>query len=69
MMNASEHALPEIASLLPSMGAPSVVPLATRGEIAVHAAVDVDDIWDLLPRLKLAGATSILVVPLERVVA
>jgi ATP phosphoribosyltransferase len=69
MMNATEGALPEIAALLPSMGAPSVVPLATAGEIAVHAAVDVDEIWDLLPRLKDAGATSILVVPLERVVA
>jgi len=69
MMNAPQEALPEISALLPSMGAPSVVPLAAEGQIAVHAAVDADDIWDLLPRLKLAGATSILVVPLERVVA
>jgi ATP phosphoribosyltransferase len=69
MMNATEAALPEIAALLPSMGAPSVVPLSAPGEIAVHAAVDVDEIWDLLPRLKDVGATSILVVPLERVVA
>jgi ATP phosphoribosyltransferase len=69
MMNATEAALPEIAALLPSMGAPSVVPLSAAGEIAVHAAVDVDEIWDLLPRLKDVGATSILVVPLERVVA
>jgi ATP phosphoribosyltransferase len=69
MMNATQAALPQITALLPSMGAPSVVPLSSAGEIAVHAAVDVDEIWDLLPRLKLAGATSILVVPLERVVA
>lgn len=67
MMNASEGALPEIVSLLPSMGAPSIVPLAAEGEVALHAAVDVDEIWDLLPRLKEAGATSILVVPVERV--
>ena len=37
------------------MGAPSVLPLAEPGQIAVHAAVDADEIWDLLPPLKAAG--------------
>jgi ATP phosphoribosyltransferase len=50
------------------MGAPSVLPLAESGQIAVHAAVAADDIWDLLPPLKAAGASSILVVPVERLV-
>src|SRR5215471_16813875 len=66
MLNASEDALPAIRELLPGMGAPSVLPLAEPGQIAVHAAVDADDIWDLLPPLKAAGASSILVVPVER---
>jgi ATP phosphoribosyltransferase len=35
----------------------------------VHAAVDAADVWELLPALKEAGATSILVVPVERLVA
>jgi ATP phosphoribosyltransferase len=68
MLNASEAALPAIRELLPGLGAPSVLPLAEPGQIAVHAAVDVDEIWDLLPPLKAAGATSILVVPVERLV-
>ncbi len=68
MLNASEEALPAIRALLPGMGAPSVLPLAEPGQIAVHAAVDADEIWDLLPPLKAAGATSILVVPVERLV-
>jgi ATP phosphoribosyltransferase len=68
MMNAPESALPEIRSLLPSMGAPSVLSLAEAGQIAIHAAVDADEIWDLLPPLKAAGASSILVVPVERLV-
>ena len=50
------------------MGAPSVLNLADEGQIAVHAAVDVDQIWELLPRLKEAGASSILVMPVERLV-
>lgn len=68
MLNASEEDLPAIRELLPGMGAPSVLPLAEPGQIAVHAAVSADDIWDLLPPLKAAGATSILVVPVERLV-
>jgi ATP phosphoribosyltransferase len=68
MMNAQTESLSAIQAVLPSMGAPSVLPLATEGEIAVHAAVDADEVWSLLPALKRAGASSILVVPVERVV-
>jgi ATP phosphoribosyltransferase len=68
MLNAPEHALPRIRELLPGMDAPSVLQLAEPGQIAVHAAVDMDEIWDLLPPLKAAGASSILVVPVERLV-
>jgi ATP phosphoribosyltransferase len=68
MMNSSEDALSAIRAVLPSMGAPSVLPLATDGQIAVHAAVEADDVWSLLPALKQAGASSILVLPVERVV-
>ena len=69
MMNAHVDDLPAIRSVLPGMGAPSVLQLADEGEIAVHAAVEVDEIWDLLPVLRDAGATSILVLPIERLVA
>jgi ATP phosphoribosyltransferase len=68
MLNAPEAALPRIRELLPGMGAPSVLQLAEPGQIAVHAVVDTDEIWDLLPSLKAAGASSILVVPVERLV-
>jgi ATP phosphoribosyltransferase len=68
MMNASVGDLPAIREILPSMGAPTVLQLAEEGEIAVHAAVDADDVWTLLPALKQAGASSILVLPVERLV-
>ena len=69
MMNAHVDDLPAIRAVLPGMGAPSVLQLADDGEIAVHAAVEVDEIWNLLPVLRRAGATSILVLPIERLVA
>lgn len=68
MMNAPESALPEIRAILPSMGSPTVLSLADPGMIAVHAAVDADEVWNLLAPLKAAGASSILVVPVERLV-
>ena len=69
MMNAHVDDLPAIRALLPGMGAPSVLQLADEGEIAVHAAVETDEIWALLPHLRDAGATSILVLPIERLVS
>jgi ATP phosphoribosyltransferase len=69
MLNAPRSALEGIRALLPGMGAPSVIDLADPGQIAVHAAVDADDIWNLLAPLKAAGASSILVLPVERLVA
>jgi ATP phosphoribosyltransferase len=68
MLNARVDDLPAIRAVLPGMGAPSVLQLADEGQIAIHAAVDAGEIWSLLPRLKEAGGTSILVLPVERLV-
>ncbi len=68
MMNAPAASLAAIRDALPGMGSPTVLPLADEGMIAVHAAVDVDLVWDLLPRLKELGASSILVIPVERLI-
>jgi ATP phosphoribosyltransferase len=46
-----------------------VIPLAQPGMVAVHALVPAADVWRLLPRLEAAGATSILLVPVERMLA
>ena len=69
MLNAPESALEEICALVPGSGAPSVIPLAQTGMVAVHALVPAADVWRLLPRLEAAGATSILLVPVERMIA
>jgi ATP phosphoribosyltransferase len=68
MLNVPADKVAELEALLPSMGAPSVVELADKGQLALHAAVAEEEIWDLLPKLKAAGASSILVMHLERVV-
>jgi ATP phosphoribosyltransferase len=69
MLNAPEASLDEICSLVPGSRAPSVLPLAEPGMVAVHSVVPAKDVWRLLPALEAAGASSILLVPLERMLA
>jgi len=68
MMNAAVGRLPALEELLPGLASPSVIPLAHGGMIAIHSVVDADAIWGLLPRLRAAGATGILVLPIEKLV-
>ncbi len=65
MMNAPLARLAEIEALLPGLGSPSVVPLARGDMVAVHAVVAADEMWGLLGRLRGAGASGILVLPIE----
>ncbi|MBF8290288.1 MAG: phosphoribosyltransferase [Chloroflexi bacterium] len=68
MMNAPARQLRELEALLPGLESPSVIPLAHEGMIAIHSVVGADDVWNLLPRLKAAGASGILVLPIEKVI-
>ena len=68
MMNAPATHLPELEALLPALESPTIIPLAHDGMVAVHTVVGSDDVWDLLPRLKAAGASGILVLPIEKIV-
>ncbi len=67
MMNAPAARLAELESMLPGLESPSVIPLAHAGMIAIHSVVGTDEVWGLLPRLKAAGASGILVLPIEKI--
>lgn len=68
MMNVQRSGLDAVRRLLPGLGAPTVMELATPGMIAVHAVVDADLVWTLLGPLKAAGASSILVMQIENLI-
>jgi ATP phosphoribosyltransferase len=68
MMNAPAGCLDALQALLPALESPTVIPLAHAGMIAIHSVVGADDVWSLLPRLKGAGASGILVLPIEKIV-
>lgn len=68
MMNAPATHLGELEGLLPALESPTIIPLAHDGMVAVHTVVGADEVWGLLPRLKAAGASGILVLPIEKIV-
>ena len=67
VLNAPESALAAIAEILPGAEAPTIVPLAGRpGHFAVQAVCQESVFWETLERLKAAGASAILVMPIEK---
>jgi len=68
MMNAPTSHLAELEDLLPALESPTIIPLAHDGMVAIHTVIGADDVWGLLPRLKAAGASGILVLPIEKIV-
>lgn len=68
LMNAPRSAVPAIAGLIPGVSSPTVVPLADDRLVAIHSVVDADEVWRVLPRLEEAGASAILVLPIEQMI-
>jgi ATP phosphoribosyltransferase len=50
------------------MKSPTVLPLAEAGWSSVHSVLSENDFWDIIEKLKEAGAQGILVVPIEKMV-
>lgn len=69
MMNAPAEAVGLIEELIPGFEAPTVIPLAHDGMVAVHSVVDSARLGSVLPELKQAGATGILVLPIDQLIA
>jgi ATP phosphoribosyltransferase len=68
LLNAPNENLAQIISLLPGMKSPSVLPLAEEGWSSVHSVLNENDFWEIIEKLKDAGAQGILVVPIEKMI-
>ena len=70
MLHAPREALPRIAQLLPGSEAPTIIPLEGRDDrVAVHAVCRENVFWETLEQLKEVGASSMLVLPVEKMLA
>ena len=67
MLHAPRSALHAIAQILPGAESPTVLPLEGMPDrVAVHAVSRESVFWETLERLKAAGASAILVLPIEK---
>jgi ATP phosphoribosyltransferase len=69
MLHAPRSALEQITELLPGAEHPSVMPLEGSDRIAVHAVCGEAVFWEHLEALKAVGASAILVLPVEKMLA
>lgn len=70
MLHAPRSALKEIRALLPGSEAPTIMPLEGRDDkVALHAVCRENVFWETLEQLKEAGASSMLVLPVEKMLA
>jgi ATP phosphoribosyltransferase len=70
MLHAPKSALPTIRDLLPGSEAPTVLRLdGSDDKVAVHAVCRENVFWETLENLKAAGASSLLVLPVEKMLA
>ncbi len=68
LLNAPADRVDEVVALMPGLASPTVVPEASTEWVAIHSVVERDTVWDLLPKLRAAGATGILVLRIEQMV-
>lgn len=68
LLNAPNESLDKIIGLLPGMKSPTVLPLAEAGWSSVHSVLNENEFWEIIEKLKEAGAQGILVVPIEKMI-
>lgn len=70
LLNAPKDRLDEIRAVLPGADAPTVAPVVGRDDVvAIHAVCTEEVFWTTLEKLKAAGGRSILVLPIEKMMA
>lgn len=68
MMNVPEERLDEVKKVAPGLKGPTVMKVESDGMLAVHVVIREDELFEIVERLKKAGARDILVVPVQRLI-
>ena len=69
-LHAPRSALPEIRKLLPGSESPTIIPLeGFPDRVVVHAVCRENVFWETLESLKRVGASALLVLPVEKMLA
>ena len=68
MMNAQKTELEAVLAVLPALNSPTISQLRNPAWVALNTILDETLVRDVIPKLKLAGATGIVEYPLSKVV-
>lgn len=68
LMNVPDKNIDHVIQLLPGMKSPTVMPLMQDGWSSVHTVIEENDFWNVIDKLKNAGAEGILVAPIEKMI-
>lgn len=68
MMNAPRDAVPAIKEIIPSLKSPTVMPLAEDNMVAIHTVIPIEEFWEVMEQLKTAGASGIVILPIESMI-
>ncbi len=69
IMNAPESALPRLKKITPGLKSPTISPLAMPGWICLQTVIKEDIFWETIELVKQAGASGIVVLPIEKMIS
>lgn len=68
LMNVPRTKLDDVVAILPGIKSPTILPLADENWCSVHTVIDEKYFWEIIGKLKCAGAEGILVLNIEKMV-
>jgi ATP phosphoribosyltransferase len=68
LMNAPNDSINAIIEILPGIKSPTVMPLAGGGWSSIHTVIEEKRFWEIIDKLRAAGAQGILVAPIEKMI-
>lgn len=68
LMNVPKEKLDEVLAILPGIKSPTVLPLANTDWCSVHSVLDEKRFWEIIGKLKSAGAEGILALDIEKMI-
>lgn len=68
VLNAPKEKIAEISAILPGMKSPTITSLAEEGWVSMSSVIAEKEFWEVIGKLKTAGAQGILVMPIEKMI-
>ena len=68
LMNVPREKLDEVLAVLPGIKSPTVLPLANNDWCSVHTVLEEKRFWEIIGKLRNAGAEGILALDIEKMV-